>query len=376
MSQRRMPSQAAKRQGVPARQPVPAKKRAVKQQGWLSTQLKQRPLPVWIVVLADLLALGIALLVFALFHHVLPRETRAVGIVSSRESMNAQTTIVETTATPVPDGDAAMLAEAAANSQADAVGYFGTKFADKFTSGEVIQDGWNYQSANLNITTTIHEEYDSQIYVCDIYVKDIASFATGFAFEKFGRNYGEDLALIAERENAIVSINGDYYGAREDGIIIRNGVLYRDDDYVENDMCILYWDGAMKTFPAGSVNGEAEMAAGAYQSWTFGPELLDENGEPKLEFNTSDAVASRNPRTAVGYYEPGHYCFVVVDGRSDDSRGLPMKNLAQFMYLQGCKAAYNLDGGKTSQMLWGTQVINNPYEGGRNCSDILLIREP
>lgn len=377
MSQRRNPSPAAKRPGTPAKRPAPAKKQA-KRPAWLAVQLKKRPLPVWIVILADILALGVALLVFAYFHHVKPRATEAVGITSTRE-MAAQ---VQTAATQAPAPEtvqtdmAAQANTAAQTTQADPVGYFGNKFADKFTSGEVIQDGWNYQSANLNISTTIQYEYDSKIYVCDIYVKDIESFATGFAYETFGRNYGEDLSLIAQRENAIVSINGDYYGAREDGVVIRNGVLYRDDGFVESDMCILYWDGTMKTFPAGGVNAKAEMAAGAYQSWAFGPELLDANSEPKAEFNIPEAVASRNPRTALGYFEPGHYCFVVVDGRSSESRGLPMKNLSQLMYLLGCKTAYNMDGGKTSQMLWGTQVINSPYEGGRNCSDILLIREP
>jgi len=32
-----------------------------------------------------------------------------------------------------------------------------------------------------------------------------------------------------------------------------------------------------------------------------------------------------------------------------------------------------MDGGRTSQMTFGTQVVNNPVTGGRNCSDYLLL---
>ena len=33
----------------------------------------------------------------------------------------------------------------------------------------------------------------------------------------------------------------------------------------------------------------------------------------------------------IGYYEPGHYCFVAVDGRSDKSKGLTMAQLSELM---------------------------------------------
>ena len=55
----------------------------------LKSQLSQRPLPLWAVVIADALAFAIAINVFALFHHVLPRDETSVGIVSQRVSSAA-----------------------------------------------------------------------------------------------------------------------------------------------------------------------------------------------------------------------------------------------------------------------------------------------
>lgn len=343
---------------------------------WLKRQLRKRPLPVWVVVTMDVLLFAVALNLFALFHHVLPRNVEAVGLTSSRESMAQLTPAMTATPEPMPVASLvpAVTATPSATATPDPVGYFGTKFADKFTDGEVIQNGWNYRSANLNISVSTKTRYKSDVYVCDIYVRDVSSFATAFARDRYGRNYTEEVKDIARRSNAIVSINGDYYGNSDDGAIIRNGTLYREDSYVDCDICVLYWDGTMKTFAKGKFDARAEMEAGAYQSWAFGPILLDENGAPKEKFNTG--VEKVNPRTAIGYYEPGHYCFVVVDGRSKDSEGVDMTSLSYLMDELGCRVAYNLDGGDTSQMLWGTKLVNHPSDGGRDCSDIVLIREP
>lgn len=348
-----------------------------KPENWLKSQLRRRPLPVWVLIVTDILLIGISLLVFAYFHHVRPKEVAAVGISSSREAMAAYAQVPAATELPqVLDGANAVAIAPTATPQSDPVGYFGTKYADKFTDGDVIRDGLSYKSEYLNITIHENFEYNSKIYVCDFYVKDISCLRTEFGKEKYGQNINEALSHMTARVGSISSINGDYYSLREDGAIIRNGVLYRDDEYTECDMCVLYWDGTMKTFEPGQFDAIAQMEAGAYQSWTFGPRLLDDEGNPKTEFNATKKVQKENPRTAIGYFEPGHYCFIVVDGREDDTVGITLADLAQYMASLGCKAAYNLDGGKTSQMYWGTSNVNEPYEGGRNCSDMIYLAEP
>ena len=383
MSQRR--TQPVRRSSAPAQRNAsgyrnaPVRRPKSGRLDWLKRQLRKRPLPVWVVVTIDVLVFGVALCTFALFHHVIPRNVEAVGISSSRDSMAAQsvaTAQVQPESSVLPETTELPAATEMPEPTAtpDPVGYFGTKYADKFTGGEVNQDAWHYQSANLNISNSTMEYCGTDVYVSDIYVRDISSFATAFAKDRYGRNFSEDIKDMAVRANAIVSINGDYYGNSDDGAIIRNGTLYREDSYVDCDMCVLYWDGTMKTFPQGQFDARAELDAGAYQSWAFGPMLLDATGQAMTSFNSK--VNPENPRTAIGYFEPGHYCFVVVDGRTKKSEGITTQELSALMASLGCKVAYNLDGGKTSQMYWGANLVNNPSGGGRNCSDIVLIREP
>ena len=89
---------------------------------------------------------------------------------------------------------------------------------------------------------------------------------------------------------------------------------------------------------------------GTWQVWTFGPALLD-SGEIPDSFHSTEYLNKINPRCAIGYIAPGHYLFVLVDGRQDGySAGATMSQLAALMQEEGCQTAYNLDGGKSAVM--------------------------
>ena len=69
-----------------------------------------------------------------------------------------------------------------------------------------------------------------------------------------------------------------------------------------------------------------------------------------------------NPRTAIGQISPLHYLFVVSDGRTGESAGLSLLELAQIMQERGCAVAYNLDGGGSSTMWFNGAIVNKPTD--------------
>lgn len=355
------------------------------------------------VLLCHILALGLALVAYALPHHVIPRRQQALGIVSTRPGARAaaQTTI---TAAPteepyLPVETEAPLEAMAADVQPVAtaapaatpipteapspeptvyeeeiVGNFRARFPDKFTSGKVEKHSDSYRSANVNVTMNEYfdEGMQARVYVADIYIADIDCLQAVFAQDTYGRGYTESVESMSERTNSVVAINGDYYGTRDTGIVIRNGVLYRDNK-LTRDVAVIYWNGEMKTFRPSEFNAVTEMDNGAYQGWCFGPMLLDENGKAKELFNTEDNLKNRHPRSAIGYFEPGHYCFVAVDGRNEESDGAKLTALSKLMESLGCTTAYNLDGGKTSLLCFRGDLTNDPRKGGRETSDAIII---
>lgn len=328
----------------------------------MTAQTKKRLLPVWAIVLLDIVALGAALVVFSLFHHVLPSE----GGGPVRDILASHSSAPSSSSASTSTGAASVSSSSVAP---PAIGDFSASFPDYDTG--VGKEG-SYQSDNVRIAVDRIERDGITYFVADIWIRDIRCLRTAFAQGKYGKSITDTIDNIAADNGALLAMTGDYYGARSKGIVIRNGLLYRDTLF--EDVCVLYVDGTMETFEKRDFNIDDAIAAGAYQAWSFGPQLL-EGGQPMTSFNS--AVRAANPRSAIGYYEPGHYCFVVVDGRQEGySKGMKMSELSQTMYDLGCEAAYNLDGGQTAALYFDGGIINRPYLNGRRMSDIVYIGEP
>ena len=254
----------------------------------------------------------------------------------------------------------------------------GEKYLDKFSYTGTVTDGFNYLSEKVHINVeeraiTI-DNVPVVYYIADIYIRDIDCLRTAFAYEDYSRK-SDSVEKMAQDNHALIAVSGDYYAARKKGLVIRNGVVYRDSFSSKRDSCVIYKDGTMEMFLAKEGDLSYVLSKDPYQAWCFGPSLLDADGKPKTRFNTS--VGNRNPRCSIGYYEPGHYCFVVVDGRSKrHSFGIDMNHLSQLFYELGCTAAYNLDGGATAIMVTSKECISSQSDKSRGCSDILYIIDP
>ena len=253
------------------------------------------------------------------------------------------------------------------------------RFPGRF-SDEPMRDERSYKSSTIDVTVktcTVRDTYAkiASYHVADIYVKDVTSIRTAAAEGDFGMRYEKPVKDIAESVGALLAIDGDTYTHVKKNLVIRNGVLYRDTPIENTDLCVLYRDGRMETKAWGTFTAQEIIDADPWQVWGFGPALLDENGHA---MEITHKLAGHNPRAAIGYYEPGHYCFVIVDGRDHDwSEGMRLSALSRLMEDLGCKAAYNLDGGDSAQMYWNGEIISKSRNESRVISDIIyLLPEP
>lgn len=253
---------------------------------------------------------------------------------------------------------------------------------DIFTDGEVISTETVYKSKYVSVTLK-EINYNNKLYmVQDVYVQRIESLAAGFA-KGLNPSSGEKSTIYQMVEhyrnrgyNIVAAINGDYCGYNSKGVTIRNGVLY-GSGVAQFDVCIIYKDGTMVTMAPEDFNAKTELEKGAWHVWDFGPPLLDENGKAYNSFNSDySKIAKSNPRTAIGYYGPGHYCFVVAGGRGEQAYGVTMSALADFMEYLECDVAYNLDGGRSSIMVFGENIVNEKYQDvNRNNTDMIFIQD-
>lgn len=242
------------------------------------------------------------------------------------------------------------------------------------SSGTVIG---TYSDSKSKITVTQYRAYDSNIYVADVKVTDGTSILSAFANNTYGRNITDTTSDMAEENNAVLAINGDYYGARQSGYVIRNGVVYRNQGNNGEDM-VISKDGTLSFISESDTTTDSLIQKQAWQVLSFGPVLV-ENGEVAVTENDEVGMAmASNPRTAIGTVAKNHYLFVVSDGRTSESAGLSLYELANFMKALGATNVYNLDGGGSSTMVFQGEVVNNPTTNGnkiseRAVSDILYI---
>jgi len=271
------------------------------------------------------------------------------------------------------EADNSTVAAAAADNAADATDETEAVVTDSsYTDGDT--------TITVSAVTTGTGDDTLTYYVADVVVSDAMQLRSAFAKDQFGENITESTSTIAAANDAILAVNGDYYGFRDTGIVIRNGVVYRDDGARQG--LAFYTDGHVEVYDETTTTAAELLAAGVWNTLSFGPAIVAGgtvvSGIEDVEVDTNvgnHSIQGEQPRTSVGVIEENHYVFVLVDGRNEGySRGATLTELAQIMTGLGATTAYNLDGGGSSTMYFNGAVVNQPSNGGeRGTSDILYV---
>ena len=235
----------------------------------------------------------------------------------------------------------------------------------------------SYHDGNISIEITEERVGDTTVYVADVQLASAEHLKTAFADNTYGRNVTDTTSGMAEAVDAILAVNGDFYGAQQSGFVIRGGVLYRSTAKKGAEDLVIYSDGSFGIIREAEITAQELLERGARDVLSFGPALV-ENGELSVSVNDEVGRAkASNPRTAIAVIDELHVLLVVSDGRTKESEGLSLYELAAFLQSKGVQTAYNLDGGGSSTMVFNGRVVNNPTSGRsikeRSVSDIVYI---
>ncbi len=362
-----------------------------------------KPMPLWAVLLLDVLVLAVCLSGFCYLHHIKEIWGTPAGgadatapplmIITRPPKVTASAPALTTPATPVTgtgeDPDVTLPIPETTQPVLDTSGDFGARFAHLFAHkvGEVNKGEGFYQSHDIYLqvetvdkqmkqrpskSATSLKDTHVRYHLIHVYVRNIDNLFTSYGSQNQSMN------SLLEGTGALAAISGDVFltGASSKEIIIRNGNVIRKKDYISSDICVLYWDGTMETITPEEYSWERLLAKSPYQVWSFGPELLHDDGSAKTEISTN--VWRLNPRSAIGYVEPGHYVLLSVDGNRDGKTnggdGLNMDELAKVLSKAGCQQAYNLDGGASVYGYFDGELLVS-FPGNRKISDIICVGE-
>jgi hypothetical protein len=251
------------------------------------------------------------------------------------------------------------------------------------TGGTVTGSSYTSDGASVELSTVVTGSGDSTVtyYVADVTLTDATVLQSAFAQNEFGTNIIDETSDIAGQNDAIFAVNGDYYGFRDTGIVIRNGVVYRDEGARQG--LAFYRDGTVQVYDETATTADELVADGVWNTLSFGPAIVEDgeivDGIEDVEVDTNvgnHSIQGDQPRTAVGVIDSNHLVFVVVDGRSPGySEGVSLTELGEIFQDLGATTAYNIDGGGSSTMYFDGEVVNDPLGKGqeRGTSDILYI---
>ncbi len=233
---------------------------------------------------------------------------------------------------------------------------------------------WYYSDATLNVTVEkrFFEDTEATAYVTNIRTKDFSLLKTDSWGSDADSRSTVPAAEIAGKYGVVYGQSADYFNYKDttnSGIVIRKGEVFRE--YIYRNMLAIYPDGRLVTYIKGDTISAARLIEDGVQTTvSFGPVLVEDGF---LSSNSTQSwVMVRNPRSAIGMVEPGHYVSIVVDGRYAASRGLTTIALGELFVQEGCKVAYNLDGGGTVSVtfLGNSLFLNTNY---RNLPDLLYF---
>jgi hypothetical protein len=220
-------------------------------------------------------------------------------------------------------------------------------------------------------------------YVADVYLNDIKDLMGCVLFDEEGAiSKGTPEDVMAGIDDVLFLVNTDFMRSRKWGLYVRGGKVYRNKPTTGIDVCAINKDGKMEILDGDTLDADKLVNEGnVWHVLTFGPSLLNADGTPRnnnADFRINDNYSRHdedesvssvgflapNPRTAIGQAEDGHYVIVSVDGRASwYSRGMRFPELSHLMYEEGCRVAYNLDGGGSVFMYFDGKAVNSNTGG-------------
>ena len=183
---------------------------------------------------------------------------------------------------------------------------------------------------------------------------------------------------MAQNANAVVAINGDFYGHRSCGITVYQRQLYRFNPR-SLESCFFTASGDMIFTHVGELNTEDDVKRFVQDnditfSVSFGP-ILVENGEKKTT-NTYlvGEVDIHYSRAAIGQVDKLHYLLMSINEEGVYKNRVTINQAADLIYAKGVPNAYALDGGQTATIVMNGETFNRPDWGNeRIMTDIIYF---
>ena len=203
---------------------------------------------------------------------------------------------------------------------------------------------------------------DMGVWIVDVRIGDASQLRTAAA-KSFSKNSADSVLAIASRVDPVVAVNGDFAVRRQEGLIIRQGTVFKDKLKGVLDVLLVDEDGNFHTFIKPQKGEITDTVDGKQiiNAFYFGPVLVN-NGEIPEQFTTFRYLHPEKyyARLAICQIGPLHYKLIVTTMQDTaTTTGLPLDAFAQVCRDEGAVFAYNLDGGNSASLIFRGELVNS-----------------
>lgn len=241
--------------------------------------------------------------------------------------------------------------------------------------GALSEDGLHYDDGSLKVDIETAVVDDVTVYYVYVTVADSSQLRTATAGKPRSKTTAP-VSQMAERNNAVLAFNGDYYNYRDVGVVYRSGERIRYNVRAGMDMLIVDENGDLVIIESPTKTRIENFLKEhtIVEAFSFGPALV-KDGE-RLQFKYAE-------KNSCGYPTPDERLIIcqladTEEGRNQylfiacDDPGLSVRRMTDLALEKGAVVAYNLDGGhSTSIYLCGVRINKIPKD--RAVGDIVYF---
>ena len=236
-------------------------------------------------------------------------------------------------------------------------------------------DNLSYDDGTLSIHIDIDVAYDVNIYYVYVQLTDPSQFRTALC-NPYPSDDWTTVSVMAERNNAVLAINGDFFSHHNEGYIVRSGQRLRNNPKTWRDVLIVDENADFHYIVSPRAKAIEAFTGTIREAFSFGPALIIDS--VVQEFSYRDKVScgypTRDQRLAICQLEPLSYLIVMTDGSDKEHTGLTIPEFTQLLVDKNVQSAYNLDGGNSCTLVINGERINSPdFSKERDVSDIIYF---
>ena len=234
------------------------------------------------------------------------------------------------------------------------------------------EDG--YEDRSLKVRMEWIQVEETPVLLVRVKIADVRQFRTALS-APFPSRTTRYVPQMAQRVRAVLALNSDNFAYHTSGIVVRNREVLRMQPDRNRDTLIIDGEGNFRFLSPTTRKAYDTFEGEILHAFCFGPVLVDQGRmRDTWDLKIKDLAREKKlRRIAIGQTGEKEYIIIASQGPEDDpGYGLTLLQLARVCRDQGCRMAYNLDGGVSTSVVFRGEKINCKGSG-RAVGDMIFF---